>query len=143
MVRIFVTAAFVASIVPALANADGDVLTKARIVGRWAYNCDAPSSTDNAYLVYTAPADGAPTEQLIMDDAHDRVTPLSGVKLLAPDKVQWTQSSGDVTFAIVNLVELTRLKTWSSTDAKGVVYIRDGAYSDGLAAPWFNRCAAP
>ena len=131
-------------VVPAHANADGDLLASLGVVGKWAEHCDQKPGPDNAHLLYSTPGDGPPTEQLIMSDQDgDRRDPLSDVRLLADGKVQWTQVSGDTIFVIVNLFERTRLKTWSSTDTKGDVYIRDGAYAKSKGeAPWFYKCGA-
>lgn len=128
---------------PARANTDGDLLASLGLAGQWAEHCDQEPGPDNAHLVYSVAGDGAPTEQLIMDDqSGDRRDPLSDVRLLADGKLQWTQVSGDTTFVIVNLFERTRLRTWSSTDTKGDVYIRDGAYAKSKGeAPWFYKCA--
>ena len=126
---------------PAQANPDGDVLVAAGVVGTWAQNCDKAPARENAYLIYTAPADGPPTEQLVMDKDLDRTNPLSEVRLLSADKLHWVQADGEGSFTIVNLIERMRLKTWSSIDAKGKVYIHDGVFSGGAdEAPWFNRC---
>ncbi len=127
---------------PAAANADADLLANLGVVGAWAEHCDRKAGPDNAHLVYSVSDDGVPTEQLIMDSqSGDRRDPLSDVRLLEDGKVQWTQVSGDTTFVIVNLFEKTRLKTWSSTDTKGEVYIRGGTYAKSTGeAPWFYRC---
>ena len=129
---------------PARANADGDLLIKLGVVGAWAQDCSKPAGEDNARLVYRAPADGPPTEQLIYTAESSRPgTVLRDVKVASPGKVQWQQTDGAITFVIVNLFEKTRLKTWSSIDTTGKVYIRDGAYAQSSgSAPWFNKCGA-
>lgn len=139
-----VCATAVLSASPALANADGDVLFKLGVVGRWAEDCSKPAGAENAYLIYRTPADGVPTEQLIYSaDLSRPGTPLRDVRLISPGKLQWTQTDGETTFVIVKLFKTTRLKTWSSIDTTGKVYIRDGAYALASGtAPWFTKCGA-
>lgn len=131
----------VAAVVPAKADADGDMLRKLDVLGTWAFDCSGAASTDNAILTYRAVEGEPPTEHIVMGEL-DRVTPITNVVLLPDGKVRWVQETESGMLTIVNLLESGRLKTWSSKSAAGEVFIADGKFAAGDDAPWFNRCDA-
>lgn len=116
------------------------VLEKHGLVGRWAQDCTQPYSSTNPHLIYAVPNQGVPTEQLLMDRAHDRTSPIDEIKELSNGMVQWTQQAGDDRVTVVTKFDGNRQKTWTSTTASGTVYIEDGKFSGGEDAPWFSKC---
>lgn len=126
----------------AAADADSDVLAKAKLVGHWAQDCAKAPANDNAHIIYVAPADGPPTEQLLMGGYMDLKTTLSGVKQLAPDKIEYQNPSRGEVFTIVKKIDGDRIKTWSSSvKATSEVYVKDGNYTQRAGSPpWMTRC---
>jgi hypothetical protein len=52
------------------------VITKLGLEGKWALDCASDFSRQNPHMIYTVPAVGSPTEQLLARDPRlDRVTP--------------------------------------------------------------------
>lgn len=134
----------VSAVLPAHASADGETMQSLNLLGRWAFDCAEPSGDDNAHILYEVPANGIPTEHIMMGSGLDRVSTIAAVEKLADGKVQWVQDDNDggPKLTIVNVVEPSRLKTWRSVTATGEVFIRDGRFAGGGEAPWFYRCEA-
>ena len=116
------------------------VLVKVGLVGHWAVACSSDHSSMNPHLVYEVPTSGLPTERLLMDTQHDRVTPLEDVKELANGLIEWTQTIPGGRVTVLTKVERTRHKTWTSTLSDGTVLISGGRFGGGGETPWFNRC---
>lgn len=116
------------------------VLENAGMVGRWAQDCMRPYAATNVYLVYAAPSDGMPTEQVLLDPLRNRTAQLDEVKALPGGLVQWTVRAGDTRVTVVTRLEGGRLKVWSSTADDGTIFVKDGNFSGGSEAPWFNKC---
>lgn len=94
----------------------------------------------NPHLVYEVPTTGFPTERLLMDTQHDRVTPLENIKELANGLIEWSQTTPAGRVTVLTKVESTREKTWTSTLSDGTVLISGGRFSGGGETPWFNKC---
>lgn len=116
------------------------ILEKLGLPGRWAQDCFRPYNTHNPHLIYTAPTNGVPTEQVLMDPNFDRTTELLDVKELPGGSVQWTQKAGDTMVTVVTKLEGNRQKTWSSTVDDGTQLISNGKFSGGGEPPWFSKC---
>ncbi len=125
---------------PQAPGAGSLILEKLGIPGRWAQDCFRTHATNNPHLLYTAPTDAVPTEQLLMDPAHDRITELHDIKELPGGSVQWTQQADDTNVTVVTKLDGNRQKTWTSTAEDGTVFISKGKFSGGGEAPWFTKC---
>jgi hypothetical protein len=133
--------AVVAAVLPAHANADGELLAKLGFLGQWAYDCSQTASGDNPRLSVEAPADGLPVERLLTNGAYDRVHSIADVRQLPDGKVRWTQITNDGTLTLLKVIEKDRTRTWSSVGADGEVFIKDGRFTSGDEVRWFYRCA--
>ncbi len=118
------------------------VITKLGLQGKWALDCASDFSRQNPHMIYTVPAVGAPTEQLLARDPRlDRVTPLSDIVELEGGYVQWVQKAADGQVTAVIKVEGLRQKTWNAVLSDGTVLVSDGKFNSGSQTPWFNKCA--
>ncbi len=128
---------------PRVSQAPGEgsaVLESAGMVGRWAQDCMRPYAANNVYLVYEAPRDGLPTEQVLLDPVRNRTSQLDNVTALDGGFVQWTVRAGDTRVTVVTRLDANRLKVWSSMADDGSIFVKDGNFNGGSEAPWFNKC---
>lgn len=128
---------------PAPTGATGpSVLVKMGIVGHWALDCGRPQGIENPSLTYMVPPSGDPTEQVLMDAMHDRITSLQSIIELEGGFVQWSQKAGQGLATIVTKIEGTRMQTWHASHSDGTLMVEKGHYAGGSTAPWFSRCNA-
>jgi hypothetical protein len=71
---------------------------------------------------------------------RNRSSQLDDVKALPGGFVQWTVRAGDTRVTVMTKLEANRLKVWSSMADDGSIFIKDGNFSGGSEAPWFNKC---
>jgi hypothetical protein len=136
--------ALVVAASPALANADGDLLNKAGMLGSWAVDCSKPPGKTNPYQLFAPSSSGGPTRTLQMDNPGlDGTLKIKDVRIISGDRVglSWTGRSGDVLRMIILKVG-NRHKGFESVNVRdGKVLVKDGHFvSSGKETPWFTKC---
>ncbi|MEQ1753747.1 MAG: hypothetical protein ABL973_06410 [Micropepsaceae bacterium] len=121
-------------------SSDSALLQGLGLDGRWAQNCSDPPAANNAFLVYLAPDDVAPSVQYYEDPGDITTFPLSDVRQLKNGDIEWVQAEGEVMITLVTQVRGNRLRTWSAANSEGQAYVVRGKYSNGGQTPWFNKC---
>ena len=146
--RISLLAAALATVLPALANADTprDVLDKFGMLGTWATDCSRPSDADNFYTVYAGTANGRVRRTYY--NTPDREKPYNEYIItrairLPADQLSY-QQEGVVDHDKIDVILLkdgNKYKIWSSVTEDGKELVKDGKFpKSGDESPWQAKC---
>ncbi|MBI3702924.1 MAG: hypothetical protein HY244_03505 [Rhizobiales bacterium] len=136
---------------PATAGAEtvAQTLRQFGLLGTWADDCSQPAASNNFHTVYRALPNG--NVERTYYNAPGKIYNqyvLSRVNRVSADQVFYSQKGGAGRIDVVLIVADNRYHVLSSQNQNGIVYVRDGRFTEhagdgksaGLESPWQTKC---
>jgi hypothetical protein len=128
----------------AWADPNSETVRRFGLLGEWRPECAKPAGGNNPQLLFVTPEQGLPTKTLQMNSPFDGTIEMREARIIAPDRLAYTETDKFGTYAIVLLMRDGHLRSFQSTKMNtGEVLIRDGKFlGTGAPTPLFQQCSA-
>jgi hypothetical protein len=126
----------------AVADPNGDALTKFGLPGHWALRCQEPPGPRNPHQFFVVSPIGDSIEQTAGDpNGGNAVLLLSNVHILGSDQIAYTTTINGTLYNLVVTKNGNKRKTMEVVSAAGQAAISHGiVLATGAETPWLERC---
>ncbi|MBI3702923.1 MAG: hypothetical protein HY244_03500 [Rhizobiales bacterium] len=136
---------------PATAGAEtvAQTLRQFGLLGTWANDCSLPAANKNIHTVYEPLANGNVRRTYYYAPGKtSNQYELQRVNRVSSDQLFYSQSNGNNRMDVVLTVTGNRYHVLSSQNQNGIVYVRDGRFTEhandgksaGRESPWQTKC---